>query len=149
MIAMVIVIDTREQLPYDFGDIETVTKKLESGDYSVVGFEDRIAIERKSLEDLIGTFIKRRVAFYRELERLQEYDHACIVVEGSLKDIYDKKYISSISPLAVVGTIMHILIEMKIPVYFCYNRQITREFVIQYLMKARRYLGNESVGDKI
>jgi len=137
---MVIIIDTREQRPYDFGDIKAEKKKLDSGDYSVAGFEDRIAIERKTVEDLIGTFIKRREAFYAELRRLQDYDATCIIVEGSLKDIYGKKYVSSISPIAVMGTIMHILIEMKIPIHFCGNRQCAREFVIAYLIKAWRYL---------
>lgn len=53
---MKIVIDTREQTPYGFAkyDAEPIRAALPTGDYSLPGFEDRVAIERKSLDDLVG-----------------------------------------------------------------------------------------------
>ncbi len=51
-----IVIDSREQQPYTFA-CEVVKAKLDAGDYSVVGFEQRVAVERKSLRDFVGTVI--------------------------------------------------------------------------------------------
>ncbi len=41
-----IVIDSREQRPYQFPG--AVVKTLPTGDYSIVGLTDRVAIERKS-----------------------------------------------------------------------------------------------------
>ena len=43
---MIIAIDTREQRPYRF--VWSEIKTLTTGDYSVIGLEDRVAIERKS-----------------------------------------------------------------------------------------------------
>ena len=54
---MKIIIDSREQRPFDFlsqnGDIETERGTLDTGDYSVAGLESRVAVERKSLADLV------------------------------------------------------------------------------------------------
>jgi len=60
-----IICDSREQLPYEFSGMEwgagetcvvpTVVRGLAQGDYSIQGLEDRIAIERKSLDDLYGS----------------------------------------------------------------------------------------------
>jgi ERCC4-type nuclease len=47
---MKILIDTREQIPFNFSryGVQTETDALPVGDYSIPGFEDRVAIERKS-----------------------------------------------------------------------------------------------------
>ena len=53
---MKILIDTREQAPFTFQgyDVDPEPATLPVGDYSLVGFEDRAAVERKSLDDLVG-----------------------------------------------------------------------------------------------
>lgn len=56
--AIPLVIDTREQLPLDFSqfqDIRVVRAKLWPGDYSLQAGTHLMAIERKSVSDLIGT----------------------------------------------------------------------------------------------
>lgn len=53
-----IVVDTREQRPLDFsafGDVRIVRAKLWPGDYSLQAASRILAIERKSVSDLIGT----------------------------------------------------------------------------------------------
>lgn len=52
-----IVIDTREQKPFDFPRLKVIRKKLEVGDYSVRGLEKRVVIERKSFDDLFSSII--------------------------------------------------------------------------------------------
>ena len=49
-----VVVDTREQEPYSFDSdkVSAVRKALPAGDYSLVGLEERVAVERKSLTDL-------------------------------------------------------------------------------------------------
>jgi len=55
---MIILIDTREKLPFQFGrDLKTVRTKLEVGDYSLKGLEHAVAVERKSLDDFIHSTI--------------------------------------------------------------------------------------------
>jgi len=69
---MIILQDNRENLPYSFErwpvDVNAVT--LQTGDYSLPGFTDQAAIERKSLNDLISCLMGgNRIRFEKELAR--------------------------------------------------------------------------------
>lgn len=90
-----VVIDTREQHPFAFQNhnsdakdgrrpliVPTVRACLQSGDYSIQGFEQRVAVERKSLVDLFGSLGSGRERFEREIQRLSVFDFAAVVVEG-------------------------------------------------------------------
>ena len=55
---MKVVIDTREQLPYEFED--SITRTLQTGDYSIFGYEDQITVERKTKADAYGTIGKAK-----------------------------------------------------------------------------------------
>lgn len=96
----VVLIDTREQRPYTFAGlnadakdgggelaIPTRVETLPSGDYSLAGYADRVAVERKSLADLYGTLGKGRDRFVRELDRLNAMEWACVVVEAEWSTI--------------------------------------------------------------
>ena len=69
-----VIIDTREQLPYSFDDekVEAVPKKLGAGDYSLEGYEDRVAVERKTMDDFVNSVVHGRKRFYKELRKLAE-----------------------------------------------------------------------------
>ena len=90
-----VVVDSREQAPYHFHNfradaiqkyrplvVRTVVAGLASGDYSIEGFENRVAVERKSLADLYGTLGGGRERFERELQRLGEMEFAAVVIEA-------------------------------------------------------------------
>ncbi len=80
-----IVIDTREQTPWTFLKAkvrpDTVRKMLKVGDYSVEGFEKQITIERKSLNDMFGTYSDRLAQFTRKLQEMRVYRYKVIVIE--------------------------------------------------------------------
>lgn len=91
-----VVIDSREQFPFGFTGytadarqqrrplvIPVQTAGLDSGDYSLLGFERRIAVERKSLSDAYSTFCHDRDRFERELARLNELEFAGVVIEAA------------------------------------------------------------------
>jgi hypothetical protein len=95
-----ILVDTREQLPYDFvglkGDasegglpltVRTHRCTLPAGDYSIEGYARMVCVERKSATDLAGTLTRGRRRFLAELDRLREYDAAWIVVEAELSEL--------------------------------------------------------------
>src|SRR6266851_6856039 len=81
----IIVVDTREQRPLSFMNSQPGT--LKTGDYSVLGYEAAIAVERKSLADLFGCVGVQRERFVRELERLAAYRYPAIVIEASLAQV--------------------------------------------------------------
>lgn len=64
--------------------IPTERKTLKTGDYSIVGYENEIAVERKSLQDLYQTVAHSRGRFVRELERMAEMKVATVVIESDL-----------------------------------------------------------------
>lgn len=140
MVPVRIVIDTREQLPYTFdpGRIQSARRALPAGDYSLEGYETSVAVERKSINDFVSTVIRSRKRFYRELGLLAEYEHACVVVEASLREIIQGEYRSNAHPSAVLGAAMSIIIDFGVPVFFCADRQLARRFVEEYLLRAHR-----------
>jgi ERCC4-type nuclease len=83
MSILTIITDTREQRPFDFSkfDLPVAIQTLREGDYSVVGLEGRVAIERKSGSDLYGCMTSGRDRFERELDRLRGYEFSAVVVE--------------------------------------------------------------------
>ena len=88
---MKILIDTREQKPFDMTtasfegvEFEIVQQKLDCGDYSVEGLKEIIAIERKaSTGELYQNLakVKMRERFHRELVLLNEVKHSYIICE--------------------------------------------------------------------
>lgn len=89
----IIIIDSREQKPLDFSDLhirgikslEVIIKKLDEGDYSYQGFEDKVFIERKSCADLYGTIFQGRERFERELDRVieKDYKYRYLIIEST------------------------------------------------------------------
>jgi ERCC4-type nuclease len=136
----VIVVDSREIEPYSFDPerVVAVRRALPAGDYSLEGLEDRVAVERKTLEDFVSTVIRARKRFRRELLRLREYEAACIVVEASLADVLAARYRAGVHPNAVLGAILSIVVDHGIPVFFCSERQVARLFTECYLLRFYR-----------
>jgi ERCC4-type nuclease len=133
-----IVIDTREQEPYSFEPRLTAAlrRALPAGDYSVDGLEDIVAVERKSLDDFVSTVIHSRARFRNELRKLAGYRAACIVVEAAVLDVLLHRYRGDAHPNAVLGSALSIILDFRIPVFFCSSRQAACQFVQAYLLAA-------------
>lgn len=132
------IVDTREQLPLDLrwrsGEVlKSVRKKLDTGDYSLEGFEDKITIERKSIPDLMGCIGKERERFQRELDRMMEYRTRAVVVEGSWLDIEIGNYPGRVNANAAIGSILA-WIARGIPFVFAGNRLRASEYVARLLV---------------
>jgi len=87
-----VVRDSREQRGYFFKKFNTcngtVQKKLDTGDYSILGLEDKVCIERKaSVSEIAMNLGKEKYAFYNEIERMREYEHKYIICEFSMQDV--------------------------------------------------------------
>jgi ERCC4-type nuclease len=104
MFPVPVIIDTREGLPFALegltADAEhghrpiVVTKQrkaLPAGDYSLLGHERDVTIERKSLSDLYSTLGQQRERFERELRRIQDcYQWGAVVIEADWPAIIRK-----------------------------------------------------------
>ncbi len=87
---LAIVVDSREQLPFSFKGhtcyegTTVTTGTLNTGDYSLEGLTSFVAVERKSLPDLVMCLGKERERFVRELERGRALDAFAVICEGDL-----------------------------------------------------------------
>ncbi len=135
-----IVIDTREQEPYSFGGcgVQVIRRALPAGDYSIEGYEVSVAVERKTLEDFVSTVVRSRRRFFKELRFLSAYAAACVVVEANLRDILTGAYRSGAHPNSVLGTLLSIIVDFGIPVFFCSDRQAACLFVEGFLLRYHR-----------
>jgi len=93
---MHIVIDSREQTPWNWSpdDATTEIAGLSCGDYALAEDTEipkksgalrpvRFAIERKSLEDFLGTISSGWDRFQRELTRMENFPARVVIVEGN------------------------------------------------------------------
>lgn len=112
----VVVIDTREQAPLPFRNLPTITDGLQTGDYSVVGLEHLIAVERKSVADLVGCVTRERERFERELHRLRGYRFRRLLVVGVEAEVSQHRYRSCASPKSVLNSLAAWECRFDIPV---------------------------------
>lgn len=132
-----IVVDSREQRPYLFDSSTTSVCRaaLPAGDYSLAGFEDRIAIERKSLDDFVNTVIHGRDRFRAELDKFATYEYAAIVIEASVEDLLAGRFQSKANPVSLFAIWCSIVADRKIPAFFLSDRQTAQAAVQQILCR--------------
>lgn len=123
---MLIVVDTREQTPFEFRHekYEATTKQgtLSVGDYSLAGLHDHIGLERKSLDDLTGTLTKGRERFQRECERGRGLDYFGLIIEASLEDVRNHAYRSQMTPQSLLQTLAAYSVRYGLHVHWCGGR---------------------------
>lgn len=82
-----IIVDTREQTPWEFGFHNTAKRKLDTGDYSMEGYESLFTIERKrSVSEIANNLSESR--FKDVLERLGHIPHSFMIMEFSIDEVY-------------------------------------------------------------
>jgi len=129
-----IVVDTREQAPFIFDGFVTVRGTLKQGDYSLVGFEDKVAVERKSYNDCWGSMSLGRARFQRCVERLAKLDRAAIVIECSLTALtVQPARIQRTNAASVVGGLVSYSAQHAIPVFFCDSRLFAERITLRFL----------------
>ncbi|MBR3665209.1 MAG: ERCC4 domain-containing protein [Desulfovibrio sp.] len=124
---MRIVADTREQMPYKFElpvyDGTTLERgTLPTGDYSLAGLEAQVAVERKSLPDLMACMGRERKRFMAEMERARGYRAFAVIAECSWKDIASHAYKAQVKPQAALATLTAIMARYGVPVIFTGSR---------------------------
>lgn len=134
---LIMIVDSREQLAYSFIGLKSERKKLNAGDYSIKGFESRVAVERKTLEDAYGVVGGGRKRFTNCLERLSSLDRAAIVIEASLAEFAIPPVHTQIDAAMAVGSYVSWACQYRIPVFFAgsaaYGERVTLRFLLSYV----------------
>lgn len=131
------IVDSREQLPFDLAPLNIEPGTLSAGDYSVRGLEHLVAIERKSLPDLICCCGTERERFQRELQRLLAYSTRCVVVEASWADLEAGGWRSKLTPQSATGSVLS-WIGQGVPFLFAGSREAAQRATSRMLFSAAR-----------
>lgn len=134
-----IVIDSREQLPYEFEGHEKVRAGLKTGDYSLEGYESRVCVERKSKEDMYGVVGAGRKRFVRELERMVQYERRFIVIEADLATFAIPPPRTRVDSRMAVGSVLSWCVAYNVPVLWCGDRRYAERVVVRLLAAFYKY----------
>lgn len=119
-----IAVDTREQLRYIFDEHESYRTTLKTGDYSLEGFTDVLAVERKNKLDAWGCITDSRKRFERCLERLSQLERSAVVIECSMAEFCEPPpNIRRVNAASAMGSYISWSTKYRIPVWFAENRQ--------------------------
>ena len=148
--ALAIVVDSREQQPFTFAGSTvyagtTVTAgTLATGDYSLKGLESLVAVERKSLPDLVGCLGNGRERFVRELERGRGLEAFCVVCEGTWQELAQGHYRGMLRPHSACQSVAAFMARFGIPFLFAGSRAgaeyVAWSFLRQYAEGKRKEL---------
>jgi|ETNmetMinimDraft_2_1059921.scaffolds.fasta_scaffold72818_2 Fanconi anemia group M protein len=96
-------------------------KSLKIADY-IIG---NIAIERKTISDLIGSMISKRLI--QQLNQMQAYQKSLLIIEGNLQEVLDEN--DNISK-ALRGLIISISTNNQIPIIQTQDYEETSKYLI-------------------
>jgi ERCC4-type nuclease len=147
---MIIIRDTREKVGYwefDFHGYEMLIQKIETGDYTVLGFEDSICIERKKSTSEIAINIgKDKKRFEAELERMKLFKHKYLILEFSVADLLKFPLCSGLSkeqqkkvrvrPAFLLKRLNEYEIDYGIQIIFACNKQNAMEVALDIMKEA-------------
>ena len=138
---MIILVDTREQLPY----WSTNRVTLIVGDYTTKKLLNSFHIERKSLQDLYGTITSGNQRFKAELFRAAwERIQLEVYVEGSRLDFINKNFPKGSDRKFSTDGLDRLIktFEKKyhLTFYWCKNRQHAKKLVMERLATEERKL---------
>lgn len=152
-----IIIDTREQKPFDFPlNVPIKRAALKTGDYAIEG-DDFFAVERKSKQDFLNTVFKDWDRFKREIKRMDDGNFAAkiIIVEADFADFlfaerdgelaapqYQNSYIT---PQAIVTRIAELSL-MNVSVLLCKNAEYAATMCYYLLLNRLKQLNKIQIG---
>jgi len=140
----VAIVDTREQNPLSFRRFKGWFAKIEHralklGDYSIKGMEDRCAVERKDLADLIQSFTTNRAVFIDRLRRMSELPHSLLVVTSSLTEIKSEYPYRGANPNRITQSLLAVLTGPRLPFLCTDSHELGEEIVASFLYQTFLY----------
>lgn len=143
-----IIVDTREQQPWEFGNYVIANRKLDTGDYSIEGLEHILCIERKkSVSEFANNVVESR--FKDVVMRMSQLKYSFLLLEFSLNDVLiypigstvPKKMWNKIkiSPAFLIKNLLDLEISHNIKIIFCGNSS-NAEKMAEHILKKVNYI---------
>lgn len=138
-----VLIDTREQVPFEFANLPSEAATLTTGDYSIKGLDHLVAVERKHLGDFLGCVGASRDRFKRELQRMLSYRFRMLIIETDYATLARGDWESKVRPTAVLGSIAAWMAQYSLPVMLGRNHDEAGMFTERYLYQCARCVAQE------
>lgn len=140
----VILVDTREQNPFDFSRFEgwfagIEKRALKLGDYSIAGLEEHCVVERKDLPDLVHSLTTARSVFVDRLRLMSRYPQRLLVITASLSEVKSPYAGLSGSPNRITQSLIAVLAGIGIPFLCSDTHELGEELVASYLYQVHLY----------
>lgn len=147
----VLVVDTREQNPFDFSRFQgwfsgIERRALTLGDYSIAGLEDICVVERKNLPDLVRSFTVERKVFVDRLRQMSGYPHRLLVITAALSQIKSPYPYSAAKPNQIMQSVMAVLAGLQVPFLCTETHELGEELLASYLYQVHLYHWLETNG---
>ena len=115
-----IIVDSREQRPYKFDG--AVVKALKTGDYSIEGYEDQIAIERKGFDDLFGCLTSSLPRFRKQLQRLGQVPYSAVLLDTTVSALLMGHPICRLPGDKALSSVLALSLQYGVQFHFCDRR---------------------------
>lgn len=157
-----IVKDSREQEGYTFEPSKSnyhtcngmIVKKLDTGDYTVEGLEDKLCIERKaSVTEFANNVGQDKHRFMQEIERMKSFPYKFIILEFSLTDLMDFPagsgikekdfYKVKVTNTYMLKTLMEFQLFHGIHVIFCDSKKNAKWAVLSIIKRVNEIFNKE------
>jgi len=140
----VVLVDTREQNPFDFSRFEgwfagIEKKPLKLGDYSVAGMEDVCVVERKDLSDLIHSLNAERSVVVNRLRLMSRYSHRLLVITAALSQVKSPYPHGGANPNRITQSLIAMLAGLQVPFLCTETQELGEELVASYLYQVHLY----------
>lgn len=150
---MDITIDTREQTPWAFPPELASAHRgtLPQGDYALAG-DQSFAIERKSLDDFVGTVSTGWDRFKRELRRMDNagFPVKVVVVEGDIASLFfapdgtpPAHAHAKLTPQFLAKRLAQLTYDFRVAVLFAGSAPIAAGLAVQILRRREKAIENE------
>ena len=139
-----VVLDTREQNPFDFSRFEgwfagVEHRALTLGDYSIAGMEAECVVERKDLADLVHSFAATRSVFVDRLKRMSSYPHRLLVVTAALSQVKSPYPQTAANPNRIFQSLIALVAGWNVPFLCTETHELGEEAVASYLYHVHLY----------
>jgi len=145
------VVDTREQIPFDFSRFEgwfagVERTALALGDYSIVGLENACVVERKDLADLVRSFTVERPVFVSRLKKMSTYPHKLLMITSPLRCVKSQYAFSPSNPNRIMQALIAVLVGWGIPFVCTETHELGEEIAASFLYQVHLYHWLETNG---
>ena len=143
-ISPTILVDRREQRAWQFENLPSKLASLTTADYSIAGLQRLVAVERKSLPDLLGCVGHDRDRFKRELQRLRAYRFRCLIIETDYSALERGGWRSKVQPAAVLGSLAAWQCQYELAVMLVGTHEAGARFCERFLYQAAPCVATEN-----